>query len=414
MSRVPAGQSRPGRANAGTPPVPGHVAYVLGTSAGGTGEHVVMLARGCAARGIAVTVYGPARTGDRFFAPGGARVARPAGRRLRAGDVGFVPVEIADRPRPVRDLLAVARLRRALRRAGPDLVHAHGLRGGALAALAITGRGRRPPLLVTVHNAPVAGGVTGVVYGLLELIVARRADAVTAVSGDLVTRMRERGGRNVSRALVPAPGRPPPAAAEVAAVRREIGGAGRPVVLGAGRLAAQKGFALLVDAAGGWADREPVPMLVIAGAGPLDAQLRARAREAGLDARFLGHRTDVPALLAAADVVAVPSTWEGQPLLVAEALRAGRPIVAFRVGGIPDLTGDDGALLVTPGDVGALAAGVLAVLDEPGLAARLAAAARARAAALPSEQDAIAAAMGQYEKLLPARSEGRGAPRSPE
>ena len=96
--------------------------------------------------------------------------------------------------------------------------------------------------------------------------------------------------------------------------------------------------------------------------------------------RFLGQRADVPSLLAAAEVVVVASSWEGQPLVVQETLRAGRPLVATRVGGIPDLTGEHGALLVPPGDAGGLASAVLAVLDDPERAEKLGAAALARAA----------------------------------
>jgi glycosyltransferase involved in cell wall biosynthesis len=132
--------------------------------------------------------------------------------------------------------------------------------------------------------------------------------------------------------------------------------------------------------------------------------LRAEADARGLRMRFLGQRGDVPALLAAADVVVVPSRWEGQPLIVQEALRAGRPLVASRTGGIPDLTGEDAAVLVPPGDVAALAAAVLAVLDDPGLAARLSEAARARGAALPGEAAAVDAALALYQRIagLPA------------
>ena len=139
-------------------------------------------------------------------------------------------------------------------------------------------------------------------------------------------------------------------------------------------------------------------MLALAGAGPLDQMLRAQADAGGIRMRFLGQRGDVPALLAAADVVVVPSRWEGQPLIVQEALRAGRPLVASRTGGIPDLTGD-AAVLVPPGDVAALAAAVLAVLDDPGLAARLSEAARARAAALPGEDAAVDAALALYQRV---------------
>ena len=62
----------------------------------------------------------------------------------------------------------------------------------------------RPALIVTVHNAPAAGGVTGAVYRVLELIVARAADSVLCVSGDLEERMRAAGARRAGRALVPA------------------------------------------------------------------------------------------------------------------------------------------------------------------------------------------------------------------
>jgi glycosyltransferase involved in cell wall biosynthesis len=122
----------------------------------------------------------------------------------------------------------------------------------------------------------------------------------------------------------------------------------------------------------------------------------------GRAVRFLGQRRDVAALLAAADVVVVPSLWEGQPLIVQEALRAGRPIVATRAGGIPDLTGEDAALLVRPGDPAELAAAVRRVLTDRALARRLTAAALERARSLPSENDAVEAALAVYRHLASA------------
>lgn len=362
------------------------VAFVLGTVTGGTGEHVAMLARGCRERGLAVTVHGPA----------------PAGRRFFPGDPAFVPVEIADRPRPARDAAAVLRLRKLLAGSRPQVVHAHGLRAGAVAAFALAGAGwrrrHRCALVVTVHNAPPAAGPSGAVYAVLERIVARRADAVTCVSGDLAARMRRLGAAVAGLAIVPAPPAGAPGSKAVAAVRSDLCGDGGPVVLAVGRLAPQKGFTTLLAAATSWQSREPCPVLALAGAGPLDQMLRAEADAAGIRMRFLGQRGDVPALLAAADVVVVPSRWEGQPLIVQEALRAGRPLVASRAGGIPGLTGEDAAVLVPPGDAAALAAAVLTVLDDPGLAARLSEAARARAAALPGEATAVDAALALYQQ----------------
>jgi glycosyltransferase involved in cell wall biosynthesis len=373
------------------------VAYVIGTTSGGTGRHVAMLAQGCAERGAAVAVLGPADTQQRFFHDHGTPVAGPGGDLPRSWK--FVRVDIADRPRPARDGAAVLRLRSLLARSSPDIVHAHGLRAGALAALALAGApARRSALLVTVHNAPPAGGATGAIYAVLERIVARRADAVASVSGDLAARMRRLWARDGGRALVPplAAAAPPPDA--VARVRQELGG-GRPVVLAVGRLAAQKGFGTLLAAAGRWQQRDPAPLLVIAGEGPLAGRLDIEARSAGLAVRFLGQRSDIPVLLAAADVVVVASSWEGQPLSVQETLRAGRPLVATRVGGIPELTGEDGALLVPPGDADRLASAVLSVLDDPGLAEKLGAAARGRAAALPGETAAVDAVLALYRRI---------------
>ena len=404
---------------------PLRIAYVLGTTAGGTGRHVAMLAQGCAARGMVVRVFGPAETAHRYFPgprdPGGQDPA-PRDPEVRdpgvedpgvrdpgvedpggtdgSGDglaraPGFAVVAIGDRPRPGPDLAAVLRLRRLLRAWAPDVVHAHGLRAGAFAALA-AGPGA---LVVTVHNAPPAAAPARVVHAALERLTARRADAVTWVSGDLGARMRRAGAHDAGRAVVAAPAFPAPSADQVAAARASLGDGGRPAVFAAGRLTAQKGFDVLIDAAARWQSRHPAPVLAIAGEGPLAGELGARAGAMGVSMRFLGRRADIPALMAAADVVVVPSRWDGQPLVVQEALRAGRPVVASRVGGIPGLTGEDGALLVPPGDAAALASAVFTVLDDRAAAARLEAAATERARALPDAGDAVDSAVALYARL---------------
>lgn len=404
------------------------VAIVLGTSAGGVGRHVRSVAAGLAGRGARVMVCGPAATEELFgFAAAGAR---------------FAEVDLADRPRPVHDARAVARLRTLLRDA--DVVHAHGLRAGALTVTACArlapgplrfSRGG-PPIVVTLHNAVIAGGRTAAVYGALERLVARGAGRVLGVSPDLEERMRELGARSVGRALVPAPApgaQPGPAVR--ADLRAELGVGDRPLILTVGRLADQKGLPTLLDAAKTWGGRTPPPLVAIVGDGPLEGELRARIDAEGLPVRLLGRRADVPELLAAADIAVVPSVWEGQPLIVQEILRAGRPLVATRVGGIPQLvgtgrpigdgagggTGDgagtagsgggepgasllhgpesEAALLVPQGDAGALERAVSRVLDDPALAVRLGAAAAQRAAALPTEDDAVEQLAGLYTEL---------------
>jgi glycosyltransferase involved in cell wall biosynthesis len=302
-------------------------------------------------------------------------------------------VEIADRPHPAGDARAVARIRRLTR--GADIVHAHGLRAGGLAAIALARavpaslRTNVTPLVVTLHNAVIAGGMTGAAYATLERIVARSAAEVLAVSPDLEERMRSLGARSVQRALVPAPPRrrsEDPAAQ--AKVRADLGAVERPLVAVVARLAEQKGLPLLLDASAGWARRTPAPLVAIAGEGPLEAPLRARIEGEHLPVRLLGRRSDVPELLAAADVAVVSSVWEGQPLIVQEVLRAGRPLVATRVGGIPGMVGE-AALLVPSGDAPALEEAVGRVLDDRALAERLASSASEQALRLPTEEDAI-------------------------
>ena len=437
------------------------VAFVLGTTAGGTGRHVQMLATGCAVRGIPSVVAGQAETqlDFGFGAPGAESGAVQSGAvqsgAVRSGAVEFEAVEFGDRPN-VRDGLAVLRLRQVLARSGADVVHAHGLRAGALAALALSLRPTAAPvpLVVTVHNAPPPSGLTAAVYQALELIVARSATTILCVSADLEDRMRRARARDVGRALVPSRGQAGlRTAAAGETVRRELGlgqdegrpgravsapgraagapgraaggtaraegsagrpdggtaragGPGgpsrRPLILAAGRLAPQKGFATLIEAARRWGDLSPAPLLAIAGSGPLRAELTAAAAPLGDAVRFLGHRDDIAALLAAADLFVLPSLWEGQPLVLQEALCAARPIVATRTGGIPDLTGEDGALLIPAGDPAELAAAVRRVLISEALARRLADGARARARMLPSENDAVEAAVAVYRRLTTA------------
>jgi glycosyltransferase involved in cell wall biosynthesis len=361
------------------------VAIVAGLASGGTAQHVAALAAGCGDAGLAVSVLAPAATL----------------RRLRSGTAA-VPLAIGGRPRPLRDARSVARLRNWLNAWRPDVVHAHGVRAGAFAALAmgLTRRAARPALAVTVHNAPPDGPAASGVHAVLERICARRADLVLCASADLAARLRTRGAAAVEEADVAAPPRAAATAAEATAARDEIAETGRPVVLAVGRLAPQKGLDVLIDAAARWRHRDPRPITVIVGDGPEARSLRAQAaRQADGDVRLLGARDDVPALLAAADVVVVPSRWDARALIVQEAMLAGRPIVASCVGGIPDLTGDDGAVLVFPGDPAELAAAVTAVLDDPATAARLASAARARAATFPSPDDALAGMLSRYARL---------------
>lgn len=349
------------------------VSLVVATSAGGVGSHVHSLAGGFGARGIEVTVHGPASV-ERLFG-------------FEAVGARFVALDIADRPHPVADLSAAIEIRRQTRSA--TVVHAHGLRAGGLASLGLAHGKRSPPLVVTVHNAMVGGWSTRIAYAVLERMVVREARTILAVSADLAERMRCLGARSVGMALVPAPDRGTPGSAAQVKVRTELDALDRPLVLVVGRLAEQKGLTTLLDASAGWASRLPPPVVAIVGDGPLHTRLQARIDKEQLPVRLLGRRSDVAELLVSADVVVVPSEWEGQPLIVQEALRAGRPLVATMVGGVPGIVGA-AALLVPPRNAVELEAAVLAVLDDADLANRLSEAAMEQATRLSTVDDAVA------------------------
>ncbi|MEU6315899.1 glycosyltransferase family 4 protein [Streptomyces sp. NPDC047014] len=354
----------------GRPPL--RAVQVLGPRAGaGHCSHVRSLATGLAARGVRVTVCAPVRAeGEYDFTGAGAQFAPDAVSVLRAAC------------------------------AGADVVHAHGVRAGLRAVLAL--RGRRIPLVVTWHGeSPAAPGAVGRLARLLERQVARAAAVVLGASSDLVDLARLRGARDARLAAVAVPVAPVGAGAEAAdpgKVRAELGVVERPLLIAVGSLVPRRGYSVLLDAAREWRALDPVPLLVVAGEGPLRDVLARRIEEEGLPVRLLGRRRDAAQLLAAADVAVLPSRWEARAPLAQEALRAGVPLVATAVGGVPELVGE-AALLVPPGAPAPLAAAVASLLADPSRRSALAAAGRAQAATWPSEDETVAQILSIYDEL---------------
>jgi len=163
-------------------------------------------------------------------------------------------------------------------------------------------------------------------------------------------------------------------------IRKELGiPPGAPVVTTIGRLNAQKGHATLIAAAAVVLSRFPQVRFLIAGDGDLLEPLKAQAAALGIEKSilFAGHRTDVPALLAATDVFCISSNYEGTPLVLFEAMAAGRAIVSTAVDGCREVLSDGlTGLLVPPGDAKALGRALVRVLGEPVLHTALASAAR--------------------------------------
>jgi len=357
------------------------VALVLATSTGGVGRHVAAVASGLSARGARVAVFGPQATNERFGFDA-------------SGVTRFRPVEVGARLRPAslaKSAGATLRLRALVK--GADIVHAHGFRAALVSALALSrtragGLGRRPAFVITFHNAMSGSDFRRAALLRVMRRLARAADAVFVVSPDLAADIEDS-----ERALVAAPVRAPER--DPAATRRALEiHDDAAVVLAVGRLHRQKGFDLLVRAATRWPTGRRV-VVAIAGDGPQRAALASLIEERGVDVRLLGDRSDIADLLQVADVVAMPSRWEGWPLAAGEVLAAGRPLVASAVGGLPELVGD-AAKLVPPEDETALAAAIMRFLDNAELAGEYGLRAIKRATQLPTDDDVVAQLLACY------------------
>ncbi|MET8037955.1 glycosyltransferase family 4 protein [Streptomyces sp. NPDC060011] len=356
---------------------------VLGGGSAGSSAHVRSLASGLVARGVRVTVCAPTEA-DRAYGFSGV-------------GAHHVPVPRSSDPSSVSALRAAC--------AEADLVHAHGLHAALRAALALSGR--RVPLVVTWHTRADAEGARAHLLRLLERRVARAASVVLGTSSDLVDRARRRGARDARLAAValPAP-RPSVEPADPDRCRHkaraELGSTERPLLMAVGSLDRQRGYETLLDAAHVWCRLDPVPLLVIAGEGPLRAVLQRRIEDEELPVRLIGRRDDITELLAAADLALLPSSWESRSVLAQEALHARVPLVATAVGGIPELVGD-AAELVPYGDARALGETVVRLLADPVRQEELRERGTRQAASWPTEDETVAQVLSVYDELTQAQ-----------
>jgi glycosyltransferase involved in cell wall biosynthesis len=332
---------------------------VSGPAAGGIRRHLEGLAEQLPASGVECAVACP------------ASVTLPP-------TVPRFPLEIGDRPRLRSDLAALTALRQAAKAWKPDLLHAHGLKA-ALAALTLFDA----PVVVTLHNLWPGGPI-----GRLVRLALPRARAVICVSGairDSYTRAGVRLRRPVviPHGIVPAPLPPEPPE--------------RFSALFLGRLTEEKGVRVLLEAAR-LLEGSGLPIQV-AGDGPLRDEVEAAQDRL----RYLGHVEDPAAAYAGAGVVLVPSLREGFGLTALEAMASARPVIASRVGGLPEVIqeGETG-VLVAPGDASALAEAIRELAAHPDHARRLGEAGRRRAEIDFSRAKMIDALLATYQAVAPA------------
>jgi glycosyltransferase involved in cell wall biosynthesis len=299
------------------------------------------------------------------------------GAQFRAA--GFEPETYTLR-RPA-DPRCLAHIAGMLHRHRIDVVHSHDYFAavyGAAAAWLL-----RKPHVITMHGTRYYLGRAR--RRLTLRWSARRSRALVGVSAatadELATSLRL--PRSAVRVIYNGVSRP---SGDAERIRRELRLApSELLILALGSLFPVKGHLVLVEALSVLASQVGGARwrAAIAGIGDQEEALRTAIGEHGLTDRvhLLGFREDVGELLAAADVYAMPSLSEGSPLALMEAMFAGKAIVASRTGGIPELvTHDSDALLVPPGDVGALAAALETLLSDASLRDRLGGAAQRRAA----------------------------------
>jgi glycosyltransferase involved in cell wall biosynthesis len=317
----------------------------------------------------------PALT-DRFDVVVAAHGMGPLHGAATVSGARFIPLEHVRRPiRPLRDLLGLIELVRLLQRERPDIVHASSSKAGVLARVAARLVGV-PVCVFTAHGWAFAAHarLSARLYRWADRLVRPLTTATICVS----EREREAGLRartcDAARTVVI------PNAVDVSGAPQARHDRAKPLIVAVGRLKAPKDFVTLVRALDALPAR-PFEALIV-GEGPDRRQLEHEIRRLGLAARvrLAGERGDVPELLAGADVFVLSSASEGLPMSALEAMAAGLPVVASRVGGVPELVIDgQTGLLVRPRDPDELAAALERLVGDSALRRRLGAAGRKRA-----------------------------------
>ena len=346
--------------------------------------------------GVAVVVRDLARAGVR--AGHDVAVAGPADGRLQAWTAAagarWIPLPLTRSPSP-SDLRRIADLRRLVR--SFDVVHLHSSKAGAVGRLALVGMSRRPACAFTPHGwSWLAGGrLSSPIYRIFERLAAPLADATIAVGDDELRAGADVLGRAQERVRVVQNG------VDVTRFRPDGPRAMRssaPLLTCVGRLARQKGQDVAVRALA--ASRHRDARLRLVGMGPERDDLVALAARLGVADRLelVGERSDPADELRTADVVLVPSRWEGLSLVLLEAMASGAAVVATAVAGESAL--GRAGVVVPPEDARALATAADALLENPRRRAELGRAARERAVARFAVERCLEATLTLWEELV--------------
>jgi glycosyltransferase involved in cell wall biosynthesis len=350
---------------------------------GGPALHVSYLTAGLKERGYATTlVAGSLARGEESMA-------------FVADGLGVQVISIAELHReisPVRDALAVLRLARLIRLQRPQILHTHTAKAGAIGRLAALLAGdARPPIIVHTFHGHVLRGYFGpwrtLFFRLLERWLAKVATVLIAVSPEVRDDLIALGVAPAEKFVVIRLGieleqRVDPGQDGRLETRRMLGIPPDRFVVGwIGRMTGVKRTDDVLLALKHLRELEVDAALCMVGDGPDREHVEQRASELGIVRYcfFLGYQEEVAPYYAVFDAMVLPSGNEGTPVSAIEALASGRPVVATRVGGVPDVVrdGQDG-FLVESGDVEQLAERLAQLARDPELRDQMGRAGRAR------------------------------------
>lgn len=340
---------------------------------GGPALHVAYLSEGLAERGYDTTlVVGELSRGE------GSMSFVAESRGVRIVRLSSLSREIA----PVRDLAALVRLTRLIRERRPEIVHTHTAKAGAIGRLAaVLAGGGRPIVLHTFHGHVLRGyfgPLRTLAFRVLERLLARVTTKLVAVSPEVRDELVSLGVAPAEKFAVVRLGielDERVRSFDRAETRRQLSLSPESLLVGwVGRMTAVKRVPDLLEAFRQLRDRGVEATLCLVGDGPDRESLEQQAKALGVIRHciFLGYQEEMGRWFEAFDVFALPSANEGTPVSAIEALAAGCPVVATRVGGVPDVIEDgETGFLVDAGDTDALAERLAELAADPGLRTRL-------------------------------------------
>ncbi len=369
--------------------------HVVGDSCfGGAGRIILRLGQVAKAEGWQVDVL----TTDPVFQ-----------RAVRQNGLGLVNLDVVRREiHPLWDLAGLVRLSNFLRRGHYGIVHTHTSKGGFVGRLAAWLAGV-PVIVHTAHGFAFHERSTRsarLFYSTLERIASHWCNRIVSVSEFHRHWALELGICGSSKILAIPNGIAALANPEVpgAELRRQLGVRDRDLlILSMARLAPDKGLEYLIEAAAILLRTERRFQIVIAGEGPVRARLEELTRHLGVAdwVTFLGFREDVSDLLAASDLIVLPSLREGLSIALLEAMAAGKPIIATNIGSHRELASQaEIAHLVSPADAPALCGAILQIASDADLMARLGTNARTLFEGRYTEERMLSAYKQMYFDLL--------------